>query len=54
MKLIKLSNHRVGENMLHDLKLYSENFDRMKLGLKTREYRLYDEKRRLISEGDTI
>lgn len=31
--------------MLHDLKLYGENFDRMKSGSKTREYRLYDEKR---------
>ena len=40
--------------MLHDLKLYSENFDRLKSGFKTREYRLYDEKRRLINVGDTI
>ncbi len=36
--------------MMHDLKLYSENFDRIKSGFKTREYRLYDEKRRLINE----
>ena len=40
--------------MMHDLKLYSENFDRIKSGFKTREYRLYDEKRRLINVGDTI
>ena len=31
--------------MLHDLKLYGKNFDRMATGLKIREYRLYDEKR---------
>ena len=40
--------------MLHNLKLYGENFDGMKTGSKTREYRLYDEKRRLINVGDTI
>ena len=40
--------------MLHDLKLYSDNFDRMKSGSKLREYRLYDEKRSLINIGDTI
>ena len=40
--------------MQHDMKLYAENFERMKSGLKTREYRLYDEKRRLINIGDTI
>ena len=40
--------------MIHDLKLYSENFDRMKSDSKLREYRLYDEKRRLINIGDTI
>ena len=40
--------------MLHDLKLYGENFDRIKSGLKTREYRLYDEKRQQIKVGDTI
>ena len=40
--------------MIHDLKLYSENFGRMKSGSKLREYRLYDEKRRLINIGDTI
>ena len=40
--------------MLHELKLYGENFDRMEQGNKTREYRLYDEKRRLIKVGDTL
>lgn len=40
--------------MLHDLKLYGENFDKMKSGSKIREYRLYDQKRRLIKIGDTI
>ena len=40
--------------MLHDLKLYGKNSDRMATGLKIREYRLYDEKRKLINVGDTI
>lgn len=40
--------------MLHEMKLYSENYDRMESGNKPREYRLYDEKRRLIKIGDTI
>ena len=40
--------------MLHDMKLYSENYDRIELGNRLREYRLYDEKRRLIKIGDTI
>jgi len=40
--------------MIHDLKLYGENFENMKFGNKVREYRLYDEKRRLIKIGDTI
>lgn len=35
--------------MLHKLKLYSKNYERMKLNNKPREYRLYDEKRRLIN-----
>ena len=40
--------------MVHELKLYSDNFDKLEKGLKTREYRLYDEKRKLINIGDTI
>ncbi len=40
--------------MMHDLKLYKENFNKIAKGEKKREYRLYDEKRRLISIGDTI
>ena len=40
--------------MLHDLKLYGENYDKIESGKKSREYRLYDEKRRLINVGDTI
>ena len=40
--------------MIHDLKLYKENFDRMESLQKKREYRLYDEKRILINVGDTI
>ena len=40
--------------MVHDLKLYEENFDKLKAGNKLREYRLYDEKRQLIKIGDII
>lgn len=40
--------------MLHDLKLYANNFDKIESGQKLREYRLYDEKRRTINIGDTI
>ena len=40
--------------MLHDLKLYKENFEKLESKNKEREYRLYDEKRRLINAGDTI
>lgn len=40
--------------MVHDLKLYGENFDSMKADKKVREYRLYDEKRQQIKIGDTI
>jgi ASC-1-like (ASCH) protein len=36
------------------MKLFSDSFDRIKLGQKKREYRLYDEKRRKIKVGDTI
>ena len=40
--------------MVHELKLYSKNFEMLKCGNKKREYRLYDDKRRLINVGDTI
>ena len=40
--------------MLHDLKVNSDFFEKIEFGSKTREYRLYDEKRRLINVGDTI
>ena len=40
--------------MVHEMKLYEENFLDLKNGNKKREYRLYDEKRRLIKIGDTI
>lgn len=39
---------------MHEMKLYKESFDRLINGEKTREYRLYDEKRKLIKVGDTI
>ena len=36
------------------MKLYSREFELLKTGLKVREYRLYDEKRKLIKVKDTI
>lgn len=40
--------------MTHEMKLYEDNFKALITGEKTREYRLYDEKRRLIKVGDNI
>ena len=40
--------------MEHIMKLYAENFDEVKSGIKKREYRLNDEKRKLVKVGDTI
>lgn len=40
--------------MEHAMKLNSEPFNKIKSGIKTIELRLYDEKRRQISIGDTI
>mgnify|MGYP002583340562 FL=1 len=40
--------------MNHEMRLFPENFEKIKLGQKRREYRLYDEKRRKIMLGDTI
>ncbi len=40
--------------MEHIMKLYEENFENLRYNNKTREYRLYDEKRKLIKIGDTI
>ena len=40
--------------MEHIMKLYAENFDVLKSGEKIREYRLNDEKRKLVKVGDTI
>ena len=39
---------------IHNMKLHASPFDMIKNGQKTIELRLYDEKRRLIQEGDTI
>ena len=36
------------------MKLYAENFDVLKSGDKIIEYRLNDEKRKLVKVGDTI
>lgn len=40
--------------MLHTMHLYPRAFDEIKCGKKTREYRLYDEKRQKIQVGDCI
>lgn len=40
--------------MEHTMKLYKENFKELKLGIKKREYRLNDEKRKQIKIGDKI
>lgn len=39
---------------IHNMKLHASPFNMIKSGEKTIELRLYDEKRRLILEGDTI
>ena len=40
--------------MLHKMILNKAPFDKINKGIKTIELRLYDEKRRLMSEGDII
>ena len=40
--------------MNHEMGLFPDNFEKIKLGQKQREYRLYDEKRQKIMPGDTI
>ena len=40
--------------MLHKMKLKESPFERIKDGSKTVEFRLYDEKRKLIKIGDQI
>lgn len=40
--------------MEHIMKLYESSFEELKTGKKKREYRLNDEKRRLVRIGDTI
>lgn len=40
--------------MNHEMRVFPENFEKIRLGQKCREYRLYDEKRRKIMPGDTI
>lgn len=40
--------------MEHIMKLYESNFEDLKSGKKKREYRLNDEKRKLVRVGDTI
>ena len=40
--------------MIHKMRLHNEPFEFIKDGTKTIELRLFDEKRRLIQEGDLI
>lgn len=40
--------------MEHNMKLYSSSFEELKAGKKKREYRLNDEKRKMVKVGDTI
>lgn len=42
------------KNMTHSMKLRPKPFENMAIGKKTIEYRLWDEKRRLMNPGDTI
>lgn len=40
--------------MVHDLKLYGENFDSMKADKKVREYRLYDEIKKQYQQDEFL
>lgn len=40
--------------MIHEMRLHSDPFNKIKAGTKIIEIRLYDEKRQLIKAGDTI
>lgn len=40
--------------MEHIMKLYESSFNDLKMGKKKREYRLNDDKRKLVRVGDTI
>ena len=40
--------------MEHIMKLYESSFNDLKIGKKKREYRLNDDKRKLVRIGDTI
>ncbi|MBM7614341.1 ASCH domain-containing protein [Alkaliphilus hydrothermalis] len=40
--------------MIHSMTLNSNEFESIKNGIKTREYRLYDEKRQQLKIGDRI
>lgn len=40
--------------MEHIMKLYESSFNDLKYGKKKREYRLNDDKRKLVRVGDTI
>jgi len=56
-KLPKIDFNKKSElekTALHDMRLTSEPFNKIKNGLKTIELRLYDEKRKKLSVGDCI
>lgn len=53
-KRIKADSEGVWIKMLHYMKLKEVPFEKIKLGKKTVELRLYDDKRRKISIGDKI
>ena len=40
--------------MIHNMKLNEKPFNNIKNGTKTVEYRLFDEKRKLLNVGDNI
>ena len=46
--------NKVLHDDMHEMKLNSSAFDRMKNGIKKREYRVNDEKRRKVKRGDII
>ena len=54
---LDFDNHEFSEeayNMNHNMRLFPEAFNEVCNGKKKREYRLFDDKRRIIRVGDTI
>ena len=40
--------------MIHEMRLNDSPFQKIRSGLKTAEYRLFDDKRKLVKVGDTM